>query len=967
MKVINSKGLLAAVAPLALMANPAVAQVAAESPSAAVDPVAATSQATTPQAATTDEAPQADLSQEDVQDIVVMGVRQSLRAAIDTKRSADVISDSISSEDVGKFPTRNIADALQRITGVQVNRSYGEGSTILLRGLPSRMVTNMYNGRQLPSPTGARSLDYSILPVDFVRTLSIYKTPTADLTQMGLAGTVDIEPVKPLDLKKRTFSLNIDGVHDGNTKKIKGGGSLFYADQFFNDTLGVAIGLSKSKRAISRTGWGDFLFEPRQEVAPGSNTTYPNGFDANGDGDFSDTYRLWHYAQVKEVFGERDRSSGVVNLQWRPSANFEVTGDFIASRMRTLQLNVGSNVRFTNALGGFSNVVTDADNNIISADVDNTWLIYTAGNSEPRQSLYSGNLGFNWRPTDRIQIEVGGSAGKAKQVDTNFTLEGNTYTKMHYDFVKDPSVVSFSYADPSFDPLDPNSWYIDHIAGTYKATTNNDTHEAHANLKFESDWGVLKSVQVGGNILSNKFYGDGQNIYASDLESISELTGLPIIENAYPDGRSAISAASFMSKSPIKGDPISSYKGNATYPTSFLWSDPRKFSAKYSIEQLISLPGALQRNPAVASRVDESVNAAFVRANLGGDDGRWSANIGLRYERSNTDSTFYGVDYSKIVYDPTPSCDQACAQSNTTLNATLLKTQKNDYGQFLPSLNAQYSITEKLLARVSASKQMTRPDLNVLIGGETVQMLQTPATGGNPVTLISSGNPDLKPYLANAFDGSLEWYFSREGLLSAAFFYKDVSNWVFTSQVNEVRTIALKQGGSKDYTFVRTLPQNGGGVKIKGLEVSYQQPFTFLPGPLSGFGFIGNYTYVDASDIINKETGERTPVTGVSKNSFNASVYYEKYGFNGRLSYNYHQGRIEEVRDYWSVTPIYSKSYGQFDLSMGYEINKYAQLTFSVINLLNRPNYVSYAEKGGFINEYYQEGRITQLGLHITL
>jgi TonB-dependent receptor len=422
-----------------------------------------------------------------------------------------------------------------------------------------------------------------------------------------------------------------------------------------------------------------------------------------------------------------------------------------------------------------------------------------------------------------------------------------------------------------------------------------------------------------------------------------------------------------MSVSPISGNPISSYKGGATFPHTFLWSDSRKFFAKYSLADLAAIPGAVTRNPAVASRVNEDVDAAYVRFDFGSDDGRWSGNVGTRYERTKGSATFYGVDFSNIVYDSRPSCDQICAQANQTLNASLLKSDVSKYGQWLPSFNFKYSITDELIARIGASKEMTRPDLDVLIGGEAVQMLQTPATGGNPITTINSGNPDVKPYLANALDASLEWYFSREGLLSAAFFHKDVSNWVFTSQTDEVHTIKLAQGGTKDYTFLRTLPQNGGGVKITGFELSYQQPFTFLPEELSGFGFVGNYTYVKTSDIINKATGERTPVTGVSKNSYNASLYYENYGFNARLSYNYHQGRIEQVRDYWSVSPTYSKSYGQFDLSTGYQINDLAQVTFSVINLMNKPNFVGYAENTGLINDYYQEGRIVQLGLHVKL
>lgn len=927
-------------------------------------------------AATADAAPQAGSATADAAqrqddnagiDLVVTGVRRSLKAAIDAKRDADQVSDSISSEDAGKFPTRNIADALQRITGVQVNRNYGEGSTILLRGLPSTMVANLYNGRQLPSPQGARSLDYAILPVDFVKTLTIYKTPTADLPQSGLAGTVNVEPIKPLALGKRTFALNLDGVQDGNTRKIKGGGSIFYADQFFGDTLGIALGFSKNTRAVSRTGFNDFYFEPRSEIAPGGNAIYPNGFDPNHNGSFADTYQLWHYAQLVENVGSRDRSSAVANVQWRPSTTIEVTGDLIASTMHTNVLQTGASARFTNALGGFhGNTVTDMYNDIISGDVDNTWLLYTASNDTLRQRMITGSLDFAWTPTPKLHIRAGGSAGTAKQTENAVTLEGTAYTTMHYDFVKDPAVASWGYANPAFAPMDPNSFYFDHIKGALDRSRVNDTHAYHADLTYDVDRGLFRSIQFGGNFMSNGFHGNALKLNAKNLASIAALTGLPIVKNAYPDGRSAIGAAPFMSVSPID-NPLSTYTGAAQFPHRYLYTDPRKFFAKYSLAQVTALPGAVTRSPAEDARTDETAKAAYVRMNFASGDNRLSGNVGLRYEETRDKSRFFGVDFGKIVYDPSPSCDQVCANSNTSLYPSVLKTQDNVNRQWLPSANLRYALTDKLIGRVAVAREMTRPDLDVMVGGEKVQMLQTPAGGGNPITVISSGNPYIKPYLATGYDASLEWYFNREGLLSAAFFYKDVSNWVFTSLANEVHTIALKQGGTKDYSFVRTLPQNGAGVKVKGLEISYQQPFTFLPGVLSGLGFAGNYTFVDASDIINKATGERTPVTGVSKNSFNASTYYEKYGFNIRLSYNYHQGRIEAVRDYWRRSPVYSKSYGQLDLSSGYSINEHAQLTFSVINLLNKADYIDYMKVGGYINDWNQEGRIVQLGVHVTL
>lgn len=894
-------------------------------------------------------------------EVQVMGVRASLKQSIADKRESDQVIDTISAQDVGQFPTRNIADALQRITGVQMDRNFGEGSTIKLRGLPSNMIMNMYDGRQLPSPTGSRDLDYSILPVDFVRTLAIYKTPTADMPQAGLAGTVNVEPVKALDLPGRTAAFNVGTVYDGNSKRAKPDVSAFYADKFLDNTLGMAVGAAITRREISRNGFSDFMFEPRDVSA------------LTGDRTQTGQYRLWHYTSLGEEFGTRKRKSFVANAQWRPNESFEFHGDFIFSGMNTEDLTTGSAARFTNALttgasGPFHNIQLDSNKNIISADVDNVWLLNTARDDQNRQWLRTGSLGGKWTPNERWTVDFGASRGTAAQKESNFSLEGSAYTGVHYDFTRDPTFASWNFTDPKFNPLDPNNFYFDHINGSYDQAQYNDTHEGHVNVKFDVSSGVLKSIQFGGNSVANSFYSNGYSLYVSGpkgLAALSALTGLPIVQNAYPDGRSAISAAPFMSPSPFTGNPLPTYSGPAQFPRSYLWSDPRKFFAKYSLAQLLAAaPGSVTRSPSQDSRVDEKVKGAYFRIDLGSDDNRWSANLGARYEKTGEGSRFFSTDFSKVLYNPTSACDQICAQANRTLDPSILANVNNDYSQWLPSANFKYSINEDWILRLGASKEMTRPDLGQLMGGLSVQMLQTPP-GGTPIATINSGNPNLKPYLANAFDASLEWYFGPEALVSAAFFYKDVSNWVFTSQINETHTINLTTGGTKDYVFLRTLPQNGGGVKIKGLELSYQQPFTFLPAPWDGFGVTANYTFVDASDITNKATGDVVPVTGVSKNSYNASFYYEKPKFSVRLSYNFHEGRLESVRDYWSVTPVYSKDYGQWDLSAGYRINDWAQATFSVTNLLNKAGNIQYAQIGGYINQWYQEGRIAQLGIHV--
>lgn len=909
----------------------------------------------------------------EMSEIQVTGVRASLAESVALKREADTVSDSISSEDVGKFPVRNIADALQRITGVQVNRSYGEGSTINLRGLPPDMVMNTYNGRELPSPQGSRSVDYSILPTDFIQSLTIYKSPTADMPLTGLAGTVNIEPIKPLSLKERLVSVNVTGIYDYNSKKGNPEISAFFGDKFLDNTLGIAIGGQYSKRAIAKDWSSSWYFEPRQEVAPGVSPLYPNGFDANHNGVYTDTYRLWHYTDDREEFGTRERKSLTGMLQWHPNESFEFHGDYLYSWQRNNITPAAVEIRNTNAAGAFSNTVTDPNNDIIAMNVANNQIFASAFTGRDLVLLQSLGAGGTWTPNEKWTIEAGASKGEASEKNNANQLLAYTYQDTWYDMRTDRGgLPSWGFSNPNFNLLDANNYYINGIRGSL-TRNKNEQHAGHINVTFQSDLGWLKSVQFGVNQSSNYFGQNGYSVYTNDIPVLAQLAGQPVVTCPVVGGN-CISAAPYMRLAPTGGNYLDSYSGGSRFPKNFLYADPYGFFSRYSIAQLVAaIPGFLQYSP--SANVNERVLAEYLRLNFGDADDRWSATLGIRHESTDTSVRTYSVVMDKIVYDP--NADQFASQANPTMKASVLSETSSSRGQWLPSFTFKYSINDDWLLRLAAAKEMTRPNLNNLSQSQYLEILQTPTGGGYPLADTSSGNPHLEPYLANSFDASIEWYFSKEGMASATVFYKDVSNWEFSAQEHKTYPIHLVDGTTRDIPFLVSTIANGGGLKIKGVELSYQQPFTFLPAPWDGFGVVANYTYVDAGDVTNKATGVTTPTLGISKNSYNVSVYYEKENFNLRLAYNYKGGYPGAYQmgpgspsgplDYWGVAPVYTKGYGQLDFSGGYRVNEWCEVNFSVMNVLNKPDYQDYVQIGSqkYLHAYWQEGRIAQIGLHM--
>ncbi|MBC7730476.1 MAG: TonB-dependent receptor, partial [Bacteriovorax sp.] len=392
------------------------------------------------------------------------------------------------------------------------------------------------------------------------------------------------------------------------------------------------------------------------------------------------------------------------------------------------------------------------------------------------------------------------------------------------------------------------------------------------------------------------------------------------------------------------------YRGGSTFPTSWLSSDTSALISKLTMSKLEALSPPVRNKLAVAD-VKEGTQAIYLRGNFGSADKLLTGNVGMRYVRTRQETLGYIPDLTNITFN------QGGAVTIVP-DATEQRISRN-YSNVLPSLNLRYKLSDELQARFGAARVMSRPDLTSI----------TPTTTVNAnVKTITSGNPALKPFLSDQLDATFEWYFNRESMVSAGVFYKDVKNFVVNTTSSQ--TLLVKQADGSpavSTTFTRFQPGNGDPVKIKGIELAYQQPFTFLPSPFNGVGMIANLTYIDAGKLATSVGGTPKSLPGVSKLTYNLTGYFEKGGFGAYVSYNYRDAYRADATnfvDYFSDGSTV-KPYGQWDLSTSYKFSKTFSVTGAVTNLNNAA--VKAVNDAGYGRGYEVTGRRITVGVRVDL
>ena len=823
--------------------------------------------------------------------VTVTGFRDSLAEARDFKRAAVNTRESILAEDIGKMPDLNLAEAIQRVPGVAISREGGEGRNITLRGFSPSFTRTTLNGMEVPAGTdgldsggvtlnSGRSFDFNVFAAELFNRIDVQKTQTASIEEGGIAGTVDLYSAKPFDFEGFNVSASAQGAYNDLTKKVDPRLTFLVSNTFADDTIGALFSVAYSERTVRQEGFGSVRWTSPYLTGDSWADTNPivNGTPDASCGAADPLDCLWAPRLPRaDFFGNNQERLGVTGaFQWRPTNTVELTLDVLHSELVNDRENYNSMEWFLTHgnPGGFVGqtplefTLDPTGKYIVAGRFDDvtSWYESRLQNAESKfdQIVLSGD----WEATD--SIDVNAMVGHAKNDAVRNELRFYYRSVPHYyayDYTgNEVAIVDYG----SYDMTDPNNFLDVVNANNRQNLVNKENTTAKLDVTYDNNSAFTAKVGVA--------YNDREVSFAQGLGSTSTINP-------------------------------------ANYTRPFPYSDFGSGLDRGLQPFLVADFAAIMRDGLIGDSYTESVAdswtvgeetvAAYVELNGEFDIGNMllRANTGLRYVETNV-------------------------TSSAVVGGTDVVVERS-YDNYLPSLNLALDITPDLVGRFSYGRSMTRPGLSSL-------NIARPSFGYTTRTVGNLGNPELKPYESNDIDFGLEWYFAEEGLLSFAVFHKDIVTSLTTEVVEKMidpefwPAIYADPQYDPSYNsdpattpYTHFIPVNSDeGFAVKGFELTYQQPFTFLPGWMSNFGFASNYTYVSAEDS-----------RGLSPNSYNATLYYEQEDFGGRLTMN-------KRDDYLLSEPggnghEQERKYGptHIDFSSFYNFSDQITFTFEIINL----------------------------------
>lgn len=825
-------------------------------------------------------------------EIVVSGIRASLEQAADIKREADQVVDVITAEDVGKLPDANVAEALQRVTGVQITRVFGEGQSVSVRGL--QQVRVEVDGRtllgwsaRLSPPENdqlGRSSGLDSVPSSLFGRLEVRKSPLASQAEGGLGGTVNLVTPKPLSFKEPTVSLRVQGVYSENSDKFEPAITGFATTKFADGRIGIMLAGEYQKRTSTTQ-----TFE--------RNNFLNRNYTANGVTTLQQTPVLLQYEQFTV-----DRSRLGLNgaIQFEVTPEFTITADALYSKLTTGRKQDFFAFRLPTGTNPVTNAVVE-NGAVVAGNANGT--VTTAGQirKEPTESfLYGLNGKYQ---NDGLTIEADGyySKGTIDQTIQIITLQGTAAVPGAFDF-RDVTIPSLT------------------LGGTFNPTSYASYNPANNGVRSNRLIGLLE--EWTGKLDVSYETAGGVTISAG-----ARYTDLHARSNAF---RSQVTPTRAELEPYLNlvdmGDFLSDIGG--AFPRSFLSTAPTfdyVFTRAQAAEPNPNANGLSTLLPNLQRDYDfsERTLAAYLMVSGEGEivGISYKANAGVRIA-----STRLSVD----------------SYVNVGTVSTLVN-DKNRYTNVLPSANIAFNVTDDFLVRMSASQTMQRASIADL----------APSTFFNATNLsVTGGNVNLEPPISTQADISFEYYTGKSSLISGAFFYKDVKNFIASFVTTGIDTNLDPQG--RELTFSR--PENLSSARIKGFEIGIQQFADFLPAPFDGLGIIANYTYSDSEDAAG------FPLVAVSKNSYNLVGLFEKGPFSARVAYNY---RDEAVFEFSEGRPSFVGARSQLDAQVGFDITRNFALSLQAQNLMPRKSATS--EYSNFnptaLNSYALSERRYSVGL----
>ncbi|MBB3779070.1 TonB-dependent receptor [Xanthomonas campestris] len=835
------------------------------------------------QDATTTAAPAQDSTTQQLDTVQVTGTRSSVTKAQLVKQNAEQIVDSIVAEDIGKLPDNNVAEALQRISGIQITRNYGEGSSIAIRGLTQ--VRTELNGRDIFTANDGRGLSFEDVSAELLGGVNVYKNPSADMIEGGLGGTVDLRTRLPFDYDGRKIAGSVQYNYYDLADDGKPAFSGLFSDRWQTGIgeIGLLVNYSQQKSPFRQ----DTI-----SIEPWYTQTDLPGYEGQG-------VSVPHGAGINTTVGERERKTGAFAMQWRPNDAVEVYTQVLRSEY-DFSWHDYSFFALTgaNPMQGLPGIEVNDRNEFVNGSFQNVPTESNTSLTERHSVTTDYSLGAKWTVNEKLTLSTDFQYVDATTTGTRYILSTgqSTSPQFNVDFRGDLprlSVTDASGAEGYLADVNNYDGWRYHLDNKDDNKGTEFAWRADMDLAFDSDF--VRSFKAGVRYTDRDAETKG-NIYR--FMCINNCAGAPFSQ--------------FPSVGVVTNPITDFFRGEShAFGPTLTASD----AAVANYRQTLATFGAspLEFSPNNINAQTEKTYAAYgvLRFGVDSDSIPFDGNIGVRVVRTEVGSTGVrtGTDGEGGGLIPVDA--------------------QQTYTDVLPSLNLRWMLSDQLQWRFAASRGISRPTFDRLNPNLS---LSTGTSNGASTFTGRAGNPDLEPVKADQFDTALEWYFGQGSMMYGTLFYKKVEGFIADSVFNEVYDGRVWQ---------ITRPVNGDAGKIRGAELGYTQFFDFLPGWLSGFGLQTNYTYVDSeapSPTATDTNGQAltVPLEGLSKNSYNAILSYETSRFQGRVAYNW--------RSDWLVTtagngtgnlPVYNKGFGQLDASLRFNINDVWSISLDGVNLLD--------------------------------
>jgi TonB-dependent receptor len=886
------------------------------------------------------------------QTVGVTGFRASLESALNKKREEKGIVDVIKAEDISKFPDTNLAESLQRIPGVAIDREGGEGRTISVRGLNPDFTRVRINGIEGLSswsdqntPSRSRGFDFNIFASELFSEIMVRKTAAANIEEGSLGATVDLRTSRPFDFKGKgpVASASIKGTYNDATGKVTPRSAFLYANKSEDGSKGFLLSVAKSRSRTVEAGFDTVRWTNATTVLPAgfAAATAANGGNAaatalaNNPNNFNP--RFPRYGQFEF---DMDRTGVTTSFQFKPTRDTTLTLDMLYSKLAGTReetwLEAPSFSRSTGGIGATSvieaqysplgNLVYGKFNGV---DIRTEWRRDELSSTFKQPTL---EIEHYLRDDLKLNLLAGRSSNAYRNpVQVTTTLDAyniNGYTIDFRDDNRRPSinygnldVTKFGTGGLGFLTCPATGTCASNAAATgdtslirmRQMNTENNLDTLQADLSWDIKPDRLKLV--GG--LNRKTF----NYASSEFRR-----GVGADTDTMPALPAGVNGADLVTLFTGYGKGVGMPAGTPT-----AWLVPN-FNAIANAYGIFNNAGAFQlygieNNNARANTnsVKEVDMGAYAMLDY---QDRWAGmpiggNLGVRYV--TTDLTVRGMGTTRT--------------GSTTNYVEWLRT--NNYTDVLPSINASLTPMKDVVVRLAAAKTMARPTLASLNPATS----SSTATGTGYVT-VRSGNPFLDPYRANTFDAGVEYYFGRNSLLSLGVFRKDISSYIQTlvtqttwSQAGLDPAIAGKTDPNERIDISQ--PINTPGGRLQGVELNYQQPFTFLPGIGRNFGSLISYTVVNSKiNYVVRSTAASTTYTvdnllGLSPKTWAATLYYEDKRLSGRVSVTQRAGFVSLVPAQDNNDVQGRNATTNVDASVSYRVDPKLTLTLEGVNLTN--------------------------------